>query len=230
MKTIGILGGIGPQATMALVERIHIHAQRRIPPSANAGYPPMIVHYCRFAPVLLDKSGNPLEPLEPDPRFLKAAEQLGTLSDFLLIGANAAHLLQADVERSSSCQVLSMIDVTLAEVQRKGWRYVGLVGLGRPTVYIDPFGDRGIEYHLVSEGLQTRLDPAILRVMEGTNTMQDPSIAAAALAELRGGNVDGIILGCTELPFLLPDEVDAADVIDPGDLLAEAAVVHAIDA
>src|SRR5436190_9399161 len=41
MKTIGIIGGMGPQATIDLEMRIHKVAQQVLPPAQNGGYPPM---------------------------------------------------------------------------------------------------------------------------------------------------------------------------------------------
>src|SRR5215212_6256116 len=79
MKTIGVLGGFGPQATMDFEQRVHRVAQQLIPPQRNGGYPPMIVHYCRHPPVLLDADGQTRRPIQPDPRLLKAAHTLGQL-------------------------------------------------------------------------------------------------------------------------------------------------------
>ena len=45
MKTIGILGGLGPQATMDLEMHIHNISQQLIPKEKNSGYPPMVVQY-----------------------------------------------------------------------------------------------------------------------------------------------------------------------------------------
>jgi aspartate/glutamate racemase len=45
---------------------------------------------------------------------------------------------------------------------------------------------------------------------------------------LRGRGVDGIILGCTEIPLLL-ENADQPDLISPIALLAEAAVKFAMD-
>lgn len=45
MKTIGVLGGLGPQATMEFEVRVHRAAQRLIPQDGNQGYPPMVVYY-----------------------------------------------------------------------------------------------------------------------------------------------------------------------------------------
>ena len=50
----------------------------------------------------------------------------------------------------------------------------------------------------------------------------------AAVDDLRGRAVDGVILGCTEFPLMLGPAAQAPDLIDPAPLLAEAAVRHAI--
>src|SRR5262245_8846741 len=73
MKTIGVLGGLGPQATMDFEVRVHQVAQRLIPQFQNSGYPPMFVYYCRHPPILLNEDHTPRLPIQPDPRLLKAA-------------------------------------------------------------------------------------------------------------------------------------------------------------
>src|ERR1700754_3385911 len=50
LKTIGILGGLGPQATIDLEMRLHKVAQHLISPAQNSGSPPMVVQYYRHAP------------------------------------------------------------------------------------------------------------------------------------------------------------------------------------
>jgi aspartate/glutamate racemase len=44
MKTIGVLGGLGPQATMDFEVRLHAVSQQLIAPNASTGYPPMLVY------------------------------------------------------------------------------------------------------------------------------------------------------------------------------------------
>ena len=44
MKITGVLGGLGPQATMDFEARIHRISQQLIPRQANTGYPPMVVY------------------------------------------------------------------------------------------------------------------------------------------------------------------------------------------
>ena len=107
MKTIGILGGFGPQATMDFEQRVHRAAQQLLPPQRNSGYPPMVVHYCRHPPVLLDADGNTRMPIQLDPRLLKAAHSLGQLADFLVVISNGLHKLQPALEQAADRPILS---------------------------------------------------------------------------------------------------------------------------
>jgi hypothetical protein len=70
MKTIGILGGISPQATMDFERRIHKVSQRIIPQHGNSGYPPMLVYYHRCPPVFTKDGIAPVLPIQADPDLL----------------------------------------------------------------------------------------------------------------------------------------------------------------
>jgi aspartate/glutamate racemase len=63
--------------------------------------------------------------------------------------------------------------------------------------------------------------------LEGRD-VASPDAAHAAVQELRAKRVDGIILGCTEIPLLLRDDAEAQDLLNPAQFLAEAAVRAAI--
>ena len=60
--------------------------------------------------------------------------------------------------------------------------------------------------------------------MEGRANAGDIEAGQNAVADLRSRGVDGVILGCTELPVLLNPSEDAQDTINPTQMLAEAAV------
>jgi aspartate racemase len=224
MKIIGVLGGLGPQATMDFEVRIHRVAQRLIPPDRNCGYPPMVVYYYRHPPVILTAEGKPMVLHRPDPRLLEAARRLGGQADFLVIPSNTVHLLQAEIEQAAGRKVLSMIDVTMAEVRRRGWRRVGVLTLSRPVVYTQALARERIACETLDADRQAALDTAIFRVMEGRDDTGSARAAREAVAALRARGVDGVILGCTEIPLLLREAADDADVMNPAQLLAEAAV------
>ena len=224
MRTIGVLGGLGPQATMDFEHRVHAVAQRLISPHLNSGYPPMVVYYCRHAPVLVNDDGTPRLPLRADPRLFDAARRLGEVADFLVITSNGAHVFQSAIEQAAGRNVLSMIDATIGEVVHRGWSRVGVLGLGEPVVYTQPLRGRGIACETIGGERRAALDGAIFRTMEGRDDAESTAAARAAVDELRGRGVDGVIVGCTEIPLLLRDAMDTPDLINPAQLLAEAAV------
>jgi aspartate racemase len=225
MKTIGVIGGIGPQATMDFEARLHRACQGLVPQSVNSGYPPLVVFYCRFEP-WAGRDGD--DRTRPNPQLLAAAELVGRAADFVVITSNATHRFRADIEAASGREVLSMIDATLAEIRRRGWDRVGVLGFGEPIVYTKPLELEGIAFETIDGELRERLDAAIPMLMEGREDDECVRAAADNIAELRSRNVDGIILGCTEIPLLLGEDAEAADLLNPLELLVDAAVAHAV--
>jgi aspartate racemase len=229
MRRIGVLGGISAQATMDFEARVHRVCQRLVPQDWNAGYPPMVVWYHRHLPVRLDDDGRPIVPMQVDPRLVDAAAWLGKAVDFLVIPCNAAHVGLAEISRVAGCPVLSMIDHTLDEVARRGWRRVGVLGFhAAPPLYTDPLRRRGIQCETIDAPLQARLNAAIQAVAEGREGEAERDAARTAVATLRAVPVDGVVLGCTEIPLLLGEDAEARDLVSPLTLLAEAAVRRAI--
>jgi aspartate racemase len=228
VKTIGVIGGISPQATMDFEQRVHAIAQQLIPQRANSGYPPMVVYYHRRAPMITDDDNRPILPMRPDPQLAEAARKLGEWADFLVITANGPHLMCEPIEDASGLEIVSMIDVTLDEVQRRGLNKVGVLAFTSPMVYKIPLDNLGIANESIGEELQARLDRAVLSIMEGNTGPEHTAAAREAVQMLRAKGADGIIMGCTEIPLLLEKEAEAPDLINPAHLLAEAAVRYAM--
>jgi aspartate racemase len=231
MKTIGVLGGLGPQATMDFEDRVHRVAQRLIPQAANSGYPPMVVYYHRYPPFAIAEKFHPALPLQPDPHLAEVLVHLGKMVDFLVCTSNAPHEMREAIERIAQRPMLSIIDLTVEEIQKRGWRRVGVVGFGEPRVYKVPLKQLDIACETLPDepgGLRDRLDQAILRVMMGQTRPEDKALAVEAVAVLRTRGVDGVVLGCTEIPLLLGADAEGEDMVDPGQLLAEAAVRFAM--
>jgi aspartate racemase len=229
MQRIGVLGGISPQATMDFESQVHRVCQRLIPQDWNRGYPRMVVWYHRELPIRVDGEGRPTVPRQIDPGLLEGAAWLGKAADFLVIPCNSAHVGVRQIEAAAGCPVLSMVDVTLDEVAHRRWRGVGVLGFGgAPLVYVDPLADKGVRYVTIDGILQARLDGAIRAVMEGREGIAEHEAALEAVDLVRGQRVDGVVLGCTEIPLLLGRKSEGSDLINPAALLAEAAVSRAL--
>jgi aspartate racemase len=203
--------------------RIHRISQQLIPQQANQGYPPILAYYYRHAPVISNDDRTPVFPIQIDPRLLEAARRLGAWADFLVITSNGMHLFQEQIEQAAGCKVLSMIEATLAEVERRRLKRVGVLGLFQPRVYQAALGQLGIACETIDDELQERLNQAIWAVMEG-RADETRAVAREAVAALRAQDVEAVILGCTEIPFMLPEADTDPSLINPTQLLAEAAV------
>ena len=86
--------------------------------------------------------GTPQLPIRPDPRLLDAVQQLGALADFLVFPSNSPHFVQAEIEQAAGRKVVSIVEATLADVRRRQWKRVGVLGLGEPVVYTRPLRRR----------------------------------------------------------------------------------------
>ena len=231
MKRMGVLGGMSAQATIDFEARVHRVAQRLLPQDWNRGYPPMLVWHHRELPLLMAPGERPIEPRQVDPRLVEAAVRLGPLVDFFVMPCNAAHVGLPAIREATGRPMLSMIDVVIEDVVRRKCRRVGVLGArGVPQAYLDGLRDRGIAAERIDATLQLPLDGGIQAIMDGREGKADTEAARTAVDELRARGVDAVILGCTEIPLLLGDEGEAADLINPAALLAEAAVRFAIAA
>jgi aspartate racemase len=230
VKRIGVLGGVSAQATMDFEARVHQVAQRLVPQEWNFGYPPMVVWYHRRLPIRADEAGRPTLPREIDPQLVEAAAWLGRGVDFLVLPCNAAHVGLDSLTRAAGCPVLSMIDVTADEVVRRGWRQVGVLGFGgAPAVHLDALAARGVRWEQLEPSAQPGVDAGIRAVMEGRDGKAETAAALAAVEAVRAQGVDGVVLGCTEIPLLLQEAAEAPDLLNPAALLAEAAVRQALE-
>lgn len=230
MKTIGILGGLGPQATIDFEQRLHRAAQQLIPQPANTAYPPLVSWFFREPPVLVSAdSPAPTEVPPLNPRLLEAARALGGQVDFLVIPSNGVHRWQAEIEAVAGKPVVSMVDAVVAEVQRRGCRHVGLVDF-RPAAW-GVYPPRLEQHGLSWVELPNRYRESLAGVMRAVNAGRNGDVEEAqlrlAISLLRARHADGIILACTEFPLALGGALEP-DLINPAELLAEAAVRAAI--
>jgi aspartate racemase len=230
MKTIGILGGLGPQATIDFEHRLHRAAQRLISQHGNTGYPPLVSWFFRETPVLLS-GDSPRTTTRPplNPRLLEAAQALGGHADFLVIPANGVHLWQAEIEQAAGKPIVSLVDAVIDDVRRRGWRHVGLADF-RPSgwgVYGPRIAQLGATWVELPDTMQERLSGVVRAVGEGRSGAAEAALLGEAIEFLRAHGADGIILACTEFPLALTGAL-APDIINPAELLAEASIHAAL--
>jgi aspartate racemase len=215
MKTIGILGGMGPEATILLMQKV-VNA---VPDARDdADHVPMIVHQNPQVPsrikALIEGTGD-----DPAPVLASMAQDLENAGvSALAMPCNTAHHYAAAVDGASALPFLDMVDLTAEHLARAGARKVGM--LASPAtrltgVFEAPFAERGLTPITLPD------DGDILKVIRAVKAGKPPDETGPDLTRIAQALIDQgadhLLVACTELSLLtsdLPDGVPWTDSLD----------------
>ena len=206
MTTVGIVGGLGPESTIDYYRRI-LEAWRREDPSTA---PAIVIDSLDVQKALrLVEHDRPalIEYLLTSVRRLAGAGV-----DFVAMTANTPHLVFDDIAARSPVPLLSIVEECAQEAQRRGLRRLGLLGT-RFTMDADFYPTVCARYGLTvvpPDGsdrawVHERYIGELLKgeFREGTRL----GFVSLVSRLRKDEHIDGIILGGTELPLLLPTSV-----------------------
>jgi aspartate racemase len=223
-KTIGILGGMGPEATADLFYRI----VKATPVERDQDHPRTIVYSNSKVPdrtpAIVGEGESPL------PEMLMAARSLeGAGADFLIIPCNTAHYFIEELRSALGIPVLHMIEMTARHAAREypDAKTVGLIatdGTLISGIYERFFGEAGMEVLVPTVELQHRAMEAIYEHIKKGDLDAGRKISLDVAQDLVGRGADLVICGCTEISLVLKDGDIAVPVVDPLQVLAEVAV------
>jgi aspartate racemase len=225
-RRVGIIGGMGPAATVDLMAKVLREAQAR----RDEDHVPLIVWNVPQVPsrpaAVRGEGPSPLPALLEAARFLESAGATA-----LAIACNTAHHWAPELREAVSIPLLHIADATLEELahRRPGMRSVALLGT-RATldlgIYSGPLHARGIAVRVPEEELQAAIDRAIAAVKAGDLDSACGEFVPVARTMLDRG-AEAVVIGCTELPLIAcPPELEAR-MVDPTLALARAIVRHA---
>src|SRR5512146_77826 len=143
MKTLGVIGGLGPESTVDYYERI-IRAYRE---RTGAGsYPPIIINSLNLQRMVGFADAGEWSSVGA---YLQGAfEQLARAGcDFGLISANTPHVVFEEVRRKSAIPLISIVEAACHESQKRGLKNLGLFGTRftmQGRFYPDVFSRAGI--------------------------------------------------------------------------------------
>ena len=220
LRTVGILGGMGPEATVLLMSRI-IAAT---PAQDDCDHIPLLVDHNPQVPsrirALLEGGGD-----DPGPVLARMAERLVAAgAEALALPCNTAHAY-APAIRGAGVPFLDMIELTadsIAADYGAGCR-VGLLAspaVARAGVYDRAFAARGLEPVFTDQ--PDLLLTAIKRLKRDAQDPQAPDIQQRIARDLLGRGCDLLLVSCTELSLISHAVPPGAQVRDSLDLLVAA--------
>jgi len=224
-KVIGILGGMGPEATADLFLKII----KSTPAKKDQEHLRILIDN---NPQIPDRTAAILHGGEdPTPALVETGKNLERAgADFLIIPCNTAHYFHGNIQDAVTIPVLHMMSATAGEMKARGIKRAGLLasdGTVQSGLYHKALAQSGIEVVIPSKETQRKVMGAIYGVKSGEFVASARDVKQAA-EELIAAGATGVIAGCTEIPLILADGDVSMPVIDATAALARAAVQEAL--
>jgi aspartate racemase len=229
-KTIGILGGMGPEATLDLFSKIVANT----PAAKDQDHLRVVIDSNPMVPdrtaAILKGGESPVPAMKAGIAALKRAG-----ADFVVIPCVSAHFFLDELQREAELPILSMFDVTAEHIRRHhpNIQRVGMLatsGTLQGGRFRETLERVGIETLAPAEPDQERVMAAIYEI-KGAPGGRGRDVIGAEIRKISGRmlqrGAQGVVAGCTEIPLILkPGDIDVP-VFDTLLLLARAAIATA---
>ena len=225
MSAIGILGGMGPQASARLVELLINKTPNFVDSPIDSDFPE-IIHLSVPVPNFIANKHNMKKAKEILLERTQFLEDAGSTING--IACNTAHLLLPELQASTVVPFLSIPNLVSERIKAAGFKRVGL--LATPTTLNSTLYDKVLEgiCELIrpNDSTAKKLEAFIFSQLSG----QLSEVERLKFHELVNNfkthqHLDAVILGCTELPLVYGLSTDRT-IIDTLNILAEGLLVN----
>ena len=228
MKTLGIVGGLGPESTLDYYQRIIALYRERQP---DGSYPQFIIISVDLKKGLDFMDANNLTGMAD--YLLEGIGKLGRAgADFGLIAANTPHIVFDDVAPKSPIPLISIVEATCTAAKAQKLKRLALFGTRytmQATFYPKVFSREGIELLVPDPQDQDYIhDKYLSELVPGKFWPETRAGLLAIIDRMKAeSDVDGVILAGTELPLILHGEThNGIPLLDTTKIHVEAAVAE----
>ncbi len=225
MKSVGILGGMGPLATVDLFRKIVTLTRA----DSDGGH---IRIFIDCNPQIPDRTKAILEGgPSPVPDMIASARNLERMgADMIVIACNTAHYFLDDIVAAVAVPVLDMPLETARHAASCGYKAVGMLatdGTLATRVYDRAFESFGMTVLKPSVDNQKHVMDIIYKGVKAGRQDYPLDGINAALDELKSEGAEVFVLGCTELPIAFETYGLKGRTLDPTEVIALRAIHEA---
>lgn len=211
MKKCGIIGGLGPEATVEYYRGIIEGYRGKI---TDGSYPEVIIQSIDMTRMIgYIQSGDRSSLISYISSSVDSLAKAG--ADFAVLSSNTPHIAFDDIEKASPVPMISIVRETAAEAERKCLKKCGLLGTAftmKNDFYKRVFTEKGISVFTPDAASQDLIHGIIFSELVFGKVTDDSrvkfmSIIREMVAEY---GIDSLILGCTELPLILQERESAS--------------------
>lgn len=204
MKKIGMIGGFGPESTL---DYYHLIIKNYIKETNGQSYPEIIIYSMDINKLMKLMNNEEWDTLvEWLVSGIEVLHKAG--ADFAFISANTPHIVFDRVNELSPIPLISIIEETSQYIKAQGIKKVGLLGT-KFTMENDFFekvcNKNGIQTFVPNEEERNYIHEKLMTEIELGNFFDETRAGLLNIIKrmIIENSVDGIILGCTELPLIL---------------------------
>ncbi len=209
MKTIGILGGLGPEATVDYYKEI-IKGFNRIN-NGTLDYPEIVVYSVTMSKFIgyLEK-GDYSQAVDYLVGCINRMQLAG--AQFGVISANTPHLLFDSIRSRVSLPLISIVEVCVRRAGELGLKHCALLGTRftmKNDFYAKIFSQYGIEIVVPDDDQIDFINTKLFTELElGIYTDETKQAILDVVKSMQSfHHIDSVILGCTEFPILFTEAV-----------------------
>ena len=228
MKTLGIIGGLGPESTIDYYQKIIALYRER---TRDGSYPEFIVNSVNLRKGLNFMDVNDLAGMAD--YLLEGIAKLARAgADFGLISANTPHIVFDDVAPKSPIPLISIVEATCATAKARNLKRLALFGTRytmQANFYPKVFLREGIALLVPEREDQDYLHEKYFAELVPGKFLPETRAELLAIVDRMKVNsgIDGVILAGTELPLILRDaEHKGIPFLDTTKIHCEAAVAE----
>lgn len=224
-KTIGLLGGMGPEASANLYIKIIKYTQHKYGAVQDSDYPPIIIYSLPL--FSFDETGIVNKELVKKQLIdgVKKLENAGC--DLIIMGCNSVHLFFDEIQAAVKVPVLNIVEETRKSVLDSGYKKVGLFAsesTSKTRLYQNKFVEKGIEVISPNEKQQKILNEVIEHVMGGNQRTDDIIALKDVARDYVKQGAEAIVMGCTEIPLAINQSHTDIKLFDTIEIIVQSAV------
>ncbi len=228
-QTIGILGGMGPEATVRMFKLI----VKLTKAEKDQDHIPIIIFNNPKVPdrtaAIIDEGPSPL------PMLIEGAKKLEEAgANFIIMPCHTAHYHYDEIIQHISIPFLHLQEETRHYVE---WRYSHLTQFGllattgtvKTDLFQTTFHQKGLEIIVPGEKEQEMVMIAVYgeKGIKRGFKKEPRQLLMHVIKQLKEQKVEAVIAGCTEVSLVLNAEEHQLSVIDPLKIIAAAAILKA---
>lgn len=215
MKKLGLIGGMGPESTIPYYHDIVYGVQKAV---GKSMFPELSIESVNVFNIL--KLCDEKKYDELTDYLMNAINNLvKSGAEFAALSANTPHIVFDKLKEQSPIPLISIVDATCEEAKYRGLKKIGLLGTiftMTEEFFKKPFLKNEIQVVIPSESEIKMINEKISAELElGIVKEETLLLFQNVINRMKIENgIEAIVLGCTELPLLLNDEVSSVPCLD----------------